>query len=183
MTYSEGYSLYEAEKLIYAFHELLENNCININFHSDLYWVGNKIIEFYKMHKNPKLRDTNIDVREEMQEALGFEDFISKIYSVRDHPKFKNLIPHIRLMNTASFSQIKTTTVLDQNSDKLFELYITSLCMMQFEDVHFAPPNDNKGKNPDIMFRYKNKRWAIACKVMHTDGIKVKSLGVLFPVA
>lgn len=175
--YKPYYTLEEALQRVYDFESLLAKHNIDIRQGSDLYRISFNVLEYFEKHKNPALRDNKSDIRPFIREVLGFNDFIAKIYSLQDNPNFAMLLPHLQLMNTSSSIPMTTKSlVTDQGSNKLFELYIASLCMHCFDNVKIENPSNSnaapQARNPDIMFDFNKRRWAISCKVMHSDNIK-----------
>lgn len=179
MKYKPYYTLEEAAQRVYNFHDLLFRYGIKINEKSDLYRISYNVLEHLEKHRCLSLRDPMADIRPYFREILGFNDFIGKIFSLADHPDFKILLQHLKLMNVSSIPQT-TKAITDDGSNKLFELYIAALCLHCFTDVDLESPGGRSKKakkdNPDVMFTFNNKSWAIACKVINTETIKIKTI-------
>jgi hypothetical protein len=166
------YSLEDASNRVINFQDLLRKHGITISPNSELDRISYIVLEQYEKHKHPELRNSMVDIRPEIREALGLNDFIIKIIAVSGHPDFDKLVPHLRLLNSSSIPQTTRSSVSDQGSNKLFELYLATLSLRCFEKVDIDSPERSLGDNPDIMFDFNKKRWSFACKVMHTDNIK-----------
>jgi len=170
-SYNPFYSLQNAAARVYAFLDLLDQLGIK-DKQSGLYRACIKVLEHHEYHEKPELRNGKTDNRADLQAIMGLNDFIAKILSARYHPQFNLLYPHLRLLPTALIPQTVPADVRDQGSNKLFELYLAILCLHCFSDVEVDSPENSKGDNPDIMFKFLNKKWGIACKVMHSAKVK-----------
>ncbi len=172
-------------KYFFEFEDLLKQYKIKIEFDNDLERVGLSIIalnDFYKgIHE---IKEAN-DIRSFMEELIGGYSIISKIVKVKDHINFINLIPHIKLLNKSRFFQNTKSVIYDrtlgsyinnQNSNKVFELFIASLIMEFSDSMELDDPNRSQGTNPDVMFNLGRKKYGIACKVINSDSIKSKTM-------
>jgi hypothetical protein len=60
----------------------------------------------------------------------------------------------------------------EQQNDFIAELRLAACCMLMMDTLNFDPPvgkKQVKGQNPDIIGRFKGKRWAVECKTLHPD--------------
>ena len=165
------YHLYSADKVL-AFEKRLNEIGIKINPDSDLYRIGFDVLEVYDKHKNPDLHDNYGDLRENMRQVMGFNNFIEKVTPLLNSEYIDEIIPHLELLNKSSIPQTMKAKVTDQGSNKLFELYTSGLCYPQFQNIRLDSPISSKGNNPDVMFSFENRRWGIACKVLHSPQIQ-----------
>lgn len=174
------YSYQEASLMVEQFERILNSVGIKIETGSDLERICLNVVDMLERHIKPELPNPIDDFRTYYSEVLGLNDLIAKIIRVENHPCFSNLIPHLKLLNEASVPQnIKTiitgTGTRDSNSNKLYELLIGAICMSFSSFVELETPNTKRGKikknNPDVLFSFCDEKWAIACKVMHTNNI------------
>lgn len=163
--------LYSSERAL-SFEKRLNDIGIEINPNSDLFRIGFDVLEVYEKYKNPDLHDNNEDIREYMSGVMGFNNFIEKLFPFIESEYVDRIKPHLRLLNESSIPQTIKAKTSDNGSNKLFELYIASLCYPQFENIRLDSPDNSKGDNPDIMFDYNGKCWGIACKVLHSPKTK-----------
>lgn len=159
--------LYSVEKVI-AFEKRLNEIGITINPDSDLFRIGFDVLEVYEKYKNPELLGSNEDFREKISSVLGFNNFIEKVFPIVNSEYIDRIKPHLELLNKSSIPLTKKAKITDQGSNKLFELYIASLCYPQFENIRIDSPDNSRGDNPDIMFDHNGQCWSIACKVLHS---------------
>lgn len=109
------------------------------------------------------------DPRRLVRAALGFVDLAGKVMSVADTSDFDKLRPHLAMVGQGSIIQNTTSSVLDEVSNKMIELYVACLAIKAgFSDVELDHPIRASGDNPDVMFDFRGKRWAIALKTLHS---------------
>lgn len=162
-----------SEQLIYDFEEVLNTNKLAIENNSDLERISISVFETNSKNKKEIQHDNSLDIRAIFADVAGIVEFVSKIVKHKDHPDFSKLIPHLHILNKASSAVLTSKSkITDDGNNKLMELYFALLCMDFAEKIDIDDPNNSKGDNPDIMFTYQDKRWAIACKAMHSDNEK-----------
>lgn len=131
------------------------------------------LVEFDEVAAGRAVHDSKTDHREKWRRALSLADFAEKIVLVRGHADFAQLIPHLRLLaEDFDLSQFSFTAKENQENNKVFELYVAAMAMHLMKDCAVDSPTNSKGNNPDILGEYSGKRWAIACKAMHTKSAK-----------
>jgi hypothetical protein len=80
------------------------------------------------------------------------------------------LVPHLRLLNRTNPSQYGPRAAHDQHSNKVFELQVATLAMQFASVVELEDPVKSAGvHNPDLLVRWHNRTWGIACKVPQTS--------------
>lgn len=82
--------------------------------------------------------------------------------------KFKCLEPWLRLFASTPAAQLAQTTPAvpgDQQSDKMFEFLVALALLPHIEDV---ASDRGDGRNPDLLFRYRGRKWGIACKRLYS---------------
>lgn len=162
-----------SEELIFDFETLLKDNGLVIKKDSDLEKISFAILETNSKYKKEIIHDNSIDIRDLFSDFAGLVDIAGKIVKNKTHPDFKQLLPHLEVLNKAGTAVLTTKSkITDDGNNKLMELYIALLCMRFATNIRLDDPNNSKGDNPDIMFTYRNKEWAIACKALHSANEK-----------
>jgi hypothetical protein len=174
LSMQDTHTFSEAEQLVMRFERLLKSINIEIRRGSVLETLCLNTIDLYHKHEHPEIRPgDSIDVRPRYREMVGLFDLLVKLVSCEGHRAFSRLTPHLRLLNDGNPLQSVTTSVLDQENNKLFELYIASLCIgIPVEDVLLDDPNASVGDNPDVLATYEGVRWGLACKALHSAAPK-----------
>ena len=119
--------------------------------------------------KNPELAvgEERLKV---LRDAAGMHDLAAKVLSTESLPEFPKCLDHLRLIAkpdpAASIGQLGPGSVLDDTVRKMTELYIGCFAAHCGEDLLLDSPNAAKGDNPDVMFRYREKLWALAIKTI-----------------
>lgn len=158
-----------SETEIFEFEQLLNANGLTVQTDSDLERILLAVIETNEKHKKEIEHDNNIDIRLIFSDVAGIVDFVKQILKHKNHSDFKQIIPHLHLLNSASSSTLTSKSkITDDGNNKLMELYIALLCMSFATNVRLDDPKNSKGDNPDVMFEFNNKKWAIACKALHS---------------
>jgi hypothetical protein len=164
------YPFQQSEQLVRLFEELLKTNGITIQSDSDLERVCLKAMEINAKYKKEITHNNRTDIRKDFAEMAGLTDFMQQITKHQNHKDFNKLILHLNLLNTADNSVLTTKSkITDDSNNKLFELYIALLWMTFSQNIELDNPKNSKGDNPDIMFDFLNKKWAIACKSLHSN--------------
>lgn len=109
------------------------------------------------------------DPRPVVRAALGFVDLAGKVMSTQNSPDFDKLRAHLAMLSSGSTLQNTAATVLDDVANKMIELYVACLAIRAgFTNVDVDHPVNASGTNPDVMFDFRGKRWAIALKTLHS---------------
>lgn len=167
------YPFDESEARVGEFEDLLKSHNIIIQDNSDLESVCLAVMEVNAKHKNEEVHDNQLDIRETFSDVAGIVEFIDKILKHKDHADFNQVVPHLRLMSEANTAVLTTKSkVTDAANNKLLELYVALLCMSFASEIRLDDPEDSKGDNPDVMFKYRDQDWAIACKALHSINAK-----------
>ncbi len=169
MIKDQFYSFFDAQKLVDQFEQVLNNNGIEITPGSELERLCLNITDLVEKHLNPRLREENHDHRPYFRECLGLNDLITKIVKSSSHPNFQSLLPYLKKLNDNNPIQNTQTSVLNQYNNKLFELYISTLCLnMNGANLSIDDPDHSVGDNPDILVKIDGKVWGFACKTLHS---------------
>jgi hypothetical protein len=172
--HKDTYTFAQAQDLVMRFERLLKSIEIQIRPGSILERLCLNTIDLCEKHEHPELRPAeSVDVRPSYREMVGLFDLLVKLVSSEGHPAFPRLAPHLRLLNDGNPLQSVTTSVLDQENNKLFELYVAALCLgVPVDDVELDDPTFSQGDNPDVLATYESKRWGLACKALHSAAPK-----------
>jgi hypothetical protein len=123
-----------------------------------------------------KIKPGDEPTREKMAEAAGVDDFIRRLWVVRNNPLLKELVPHIPLLlNNENISPlIKNDPKQNETHDKLFELYTALLLLPLCEKIDLDHP-DKSGKKsggkkrPDIKATIDGRLWSFECKAISSN--------------
>ena len=169
MIRDQFYTFFDAERLVGDFENVLKENGINIASRSELERLCLNITDLVEKHIKPHLRDENHDIRPYFRECLGLTDLITKIVKSSKHPNFQTLLPYLEKLNDNNPIQNTKTSVLDQYNNKLFELYIATLCLnLNGSSIAIDDPDYSVGDNPDILVEINGKLWGFGCKTLHS---------------
>lgn len=161
--------------IIISFEEVCEEKLgYVIPKESGFYKLVDMTLELYSRYKNEKKNLPWHDPREEYTKVFGFIDLLLKLISVCEHESFLKLKDHIELLGTdAEIVQNFVSRVTDQETNKIFELYIASACLRFADDIDLDhPKHSSGGENPDVIIKYNGISWGIACKMVHTNNFK-----------
>jgi hypothetical protein len=161
------------QKQLFEFEEILKSNGLSISSHSDLESISLDIIKCNKIYTEGITHNEKEDIRAFFSRVAGLVEIVRKILKQRNHPEFKQVIPHLELLNKSRSVPLTTISgVTDEANNKLFELYIGLLVMDFGANILLDDPKNAKGDNPDVLFDFQGKRWAIACKALHSKNEK-----------
>ncbi|HDH12593.1 MAG TPA: hypothetical protein ENG83_10450 [Nitrospirae bacterium] len=170
MQQNQFYSFFDAEVLVYKFEEVLKKYQIEIYKNSELEGLCLNIIDIVEKHLKPKLRNPEIDIRSYFREFVGLQDLITKIIKFEKNEYFGQLIPHLKKLNDSNPLQSIKTSILNQENNKIFELFIATLCLnLNTEEIKVDDPDKSKGDNPDVIAKIDGKKWGLGCKAIHSS--------------
>lgn len=149
---------------------VLDDLDIPIKCDSDLEHICLKLYELPKREFETIVG--NEDLRKVYEDLMGVWSLITKLNYVHKNHEIEKFREHIKLMNDTSSSQMKKVLV-DESANKLFELNIGLVCEVFGEELKLENPKGEGSKNnPDILFKYENYLWGIACKRLSSDNPK-----------
>ncbi len=142
-------------------------------------------IEYLKVKKNlGKLIDFKFENEKiilplnpnEIREIVLLLKLSESIIKIQENSQFEKLVPHLRLLKKCYFFGRPLTdsknTIWEENTNKMFELFIaTGLLEIGF-DLDIAKPTGNNGERPDIYIRIDDIRYGIECKVINSNIFK-----------
>jgi hypothetical protein len=163
----EGFTLAEAQARTVALEKLLRDHGVVLRSGVPLEAIALSVFEALYKHQTP-LADDRDDIRITFKHLIGLNELAGLILSVRDHPDFGKLIPHLHLLNEGVSIQNMPAPVVDQATNKVFELFAAILALHCGRDLELDDAAAN-GRNPDVLFTVQGRRWGIACKVLHAN--------------
>jgi hypothetical protein len=160
------YTFTHAQELVMRFERVLLSIGIKIRPGSILERLCLNTVDLCEKHEHPELRPADsVDIRPSYREMVGLFDLLVKLVSCEGHLAFPQLAPHLQLLNAGNPLQSVSTSVLDQDNNKLFELFLAALCLgVPVDDIVLDDPHSSRGDNPDVLATYQGKRWGLACK-------------------
>ena len=157
-----------AEETAFALEGLLRRHCIAIQPGSPLESAVLNAMLIAERKRSGVKAVGDEDVRDSYRVLAGIHELSNLILSVRDHPSFTSLLPHLRLLNDGAALQNTKSHSGDSVTNKLFELLMAAIAMNCGSDVVLDDPIRSDGTNPDILATLGGRRWGIACKVLHS---------------
>jgi hypothetical protein len=172
--HTNTYTFAHAQDLVMRFERVLLSIGIKIKPGSVLEQLCLNTVDLCEKHEHPELRPADsVDVRPSYREMVGLFDLLVKLVSCEGHPAFPQLAKHLQLLNAGNPLQSVSTSVLDQENNKLFELFVAAVCLgVPVDDVILDDPQSSRGDNPDVIATYDGKRWGLACKALHSASPK-----------
>ena len=114
-----------SETEVFEFEKLLNANGLIIQKGSDLERILLAVVETNEKYKKEIEHDNNIDIRLIFSDVAGIVDFVKQILKQKNHSDFKQIIPHLHLLNTATSSTLTSKSkITDDGNNKLMELYM-----------------------------------------------------------
>lgn len=107
----------------------------------------------------------SVEAHRQFLDTAALAELATRLLSVRDHPSFPGLLPHLELLNEGDPRQAGRARATDQAARKLFELFTALLAMRFADSVELEHPVHGSRDNPDVVLRYRGKLWGLACKV------------------
>ncbi|ESY94854.1 hypothetical protein X738_23135 [Mesorhizobium sp. LNHC209A00] len=153
-----------AGKVADEFIELLEATGVDLKAHSQTEGDALAMMQVLEIWRGRAAMPK--DPRAVIRAALGFVDLAGKLLAVKGHSDFDQLRPHLMNLASGSVLQNRFAPVTDAVSNKMAELYIASLVMSFASNVVVDHPDRSKGDNPDVMFTFRGRPWAIAVKTL-----------------
>ena len=167
----EIFTFGELQGLIFDFEKLVkEKNAVLVEPGSKCEAAALAMMEMLATYKGEMPHNMKRDYREDWRRALSLGDILRKIMSLRNHPVFNTMWPHLMLLlGGGEIAQNLWSAKEDQNPNKVFELYVALLVLPVCTQMDLDDPNvSSGGKNPDIIAEINGESWAFACKAMHS---------------
>ncbi|MCX6995799.1 MAG: hypothetical protein NTV49_01620 [Kiritimatiellaeota bacterium] len=158
-------SFTDLEVLAFDFERVLKKHGVKISNGTELESAVLAVIDLLGKGLYPGLRDPLQDIRPYFSDILGLWTFMTKIVRLQNHKDFKQLVPHLELLNNGKVVQNQKSLVSDDACNKLFELLLALICMDVGIDLRMDGPQKSVGDNPDVICTIEGRRWGFACKV------------------
>lgn len=163
-----GYRLGQAEQRTLRLEALLRKHGLHIASTSALEAIALSVFQVLYERESPPFENF-ADVRERWKHLIGMNELAGLILSVEAHPEFAKLIPALDLLNQGMSIQNMPSSVRDQATNKVFELFAGILSLNSGGTDIELDDEDGKGLNPDVLVTIDGRRWGIACKAFHGD--------------
>ncbi len=136
------------------------------------------LLKIQRINLKEAQSDNSKDEREEWRRGFSLGDLALKLVAAHNAKpdEFKKLKSHLLLLSKDaelslfSFSQGRIPE--EQQTDFIAELHLAACCIQMMDHLEFDPPSgkkSTKGKNPDIIGQFNDRRWAIESKTLHPD--------------
>jgi hypothetical protein len=175
-------SFEEIEKSIFHFERVLRSFGINIESGSRLEAACLSGIHMLMAKTGTARVSPCADIRPSLIDVCGLWQFVERVNRLEGTPFLQELVPHLHLLMEGDFAQNRKSDRHDAASNKLFELLVGLSAADIGADTELDHPDASTGHNPDVLttiqtggpaFRIpERKRWAFACKTLHSDAPK-----------
>jgi hypothetical protein len=161
----EGYRLSQAAERTIALERLLRSHGIIVQTGTHLETMALNVFDALYLRES-STSDESADIREPIKHLIGLNELACLILGVQQHPEFFKLVPFLRLLNEGMSIQNMPSPVIDQATNKVFELVAAVLALHCGTDLELDDKSA-KGRNPDVLITIRGRRWGIACKALH----------------
>jgi hypothetical protein len=161
----EGYRLSQAAERTVALEGLLRSHGIVVQTGTHLERMALNVFDALYQRES-STSDQTADIREPIKHLIGLNELACLILGVQQHPEFFKLVPFLRLLNEGMSIQNMPSPVIDQATNKVFELVAAVLALHCGTDLELDDESA-KGRNPDVLITIRGRRWGIACKALH----------------
>lgn len=156
-----------------SFDHALQGLGIRVAPGSALEAVALLILELENRRLSISRHDSKEDIRPDWRRVTSLLETVKLFNALyqRSPELTKPFIPHLKLLNEAPEVAQNTRHLLDEASNKLFELFFGLICSPCGTDLvldHPKPPRP-RGDNPDILISIGGRRWGFACKVIQGE--------------
>lgn len=143
-------NLIDAMKVVDEFELLLEKYGISIKSHVE---TKANMLPIWNILNH--LRNKNIENPDQYRDlytaGAAVHDLAAKVIAVADHPNFKQLIPHLKMLNDGAVHLTEDPPANADTYNKLIEIYWACLLMASGVNVELDDPEHSTGKNPDVI--------------------------------
>jgi len=175
-------SFEEIEASIFQFERVLRSNGIDIESGSQVESACLSGIHILMAKNGTAKVPPNTDIRPSFVDACGLWQFIERVNRLEGTQFLPQLAPHLHLLMEGDFAQNRKSGRQDYASNKLFKLLVGLSAADIGTNTELDHPAASTGLNPDVLttietrgpaFRVlETKRWAFACKTLHSDAPK-----------
>ena len=163
-----GWRYDEGQVSALALEQLLKKHGISIASGSALETHVLRVLELVDRKARGDIRAEREDIRPLYRTLIGVHELASLLLQVQESPEFSAFLPHLRLLNEGDALQNTRSSVVDQATNKLFELYMGAVALQCGRELELDNPFESSGDNPDVLITIGDRRWGIACKVLHS---------------
>jgi hypothetical protein len=166
----ETFALSDLQRLVFDFESLAEKKAALIPPGSKFEAASLALMEMLETYTRKVPHDTKRDYRDDWRRALSLGEILRKAIILQPCPMFDKVWPHLLLLlSGGEIGQNLWSPKEDQNTDKVFELYVALMILPICAGIELDDPvKSSGGKNPDILAEIYGASWACACKAMHT---------------
>jgi len=156
----------DAGRLMDVLEQVFRDLNLDIPAHCGLaeIWLEASEMENRRLGKTPV--DLTKDMRPTQRRIVGLLHLASLIVRAHRRADAVHMKDHLRLVTTCSFAQ-NVKAISDEGSNKVFELLMGLVASEVGTNVDMDSPRHAQGDNPDVLFKFQARRWAIACKVVN----------------
>jgi hypothetical protein len=126
---AERYTFEAAEQNAIQLEALLKRFGIKVRVGSDLEASALSVVEILERRRSEAVADWTKDLRTNVANVVGLSEFGAQLLAARSHSDFGQLIPHLELLNEGQVVQTRNASVLDQPTNKIFELIVACWAM------------------------------------------------------
>ncbi len=165
MTSLDRFAFERSRQALFELEALLGRHSIAIKRGSPLEAAGLNVLRVTE-----KAVDLSHDMRVVLRDLVGLTELATQLQRHEHHPLFHKLVPHLQLFAADAIAlQVGESSVIDQDTNKVFELLVACWLLPLVDDIELDDPKkSSRGTNPDIVANIRGLRWGIACKVMHS---------------
>jgi hypothetical protein len=178
--FPQAFTLADNLRVALAFEALLQRQGFQVPHNSPLEKGILTALEMFETYKDKSIHDLKSDCRERWRQAFSFVEIARKILKAEHHPDFGQLVEHLGLLTEGgdlsqfSMISISATPKEKDTNNKIFELFVAGILFRMLSNIELDKVKASKGdkRNPDVIGKYKGKRWGFACKTSHTKSPK-----------
>ncbi|ABE62191.1 hypothetical protein Nham_1367 [Nitrobacter hamburgensis X14] len=139
-----------ASDLVDRFEELLAKHSISVPRHAE---TGADMLPFRSILDRLKagFSGTPDDLRTDYTAAIAVHDLAAKVLQVKDHPRFRDLLPHLEILAKGAIHLTEPPPAYPDGYNKLIEVYWACLALSAGLTIDLDHPTDSTGRNPDVI--------------------------------
>ncbi len=164
----DGYRIGQAQDRAVRLESLLRQHGVELSSNAPLEAIALSVFQvLYQRDDGPA--DDAADIRDQWKHLIGMNELAGLLLSVKNHPEFGKLVPALQLLNQGMSIQNMPSPVLDEATNKVFELFAGVLSLHSGGSDIELDDAKARGRNPDVLVTIDGRRWGIACKALHGD--------------
>lgn len=171
MEHPETRTFDHARQIAERFEVVLDSYGVEISTGSELEAAVFEMMDLEDRRRGRSIVVPGEDIRASMARTLGVLHFAELVVATHARGRqLHSLLPHLRLLNEGATAQ-NIRRIGDEAANKIFEVLNGLACMNFATQVQLDDPVHSKGDNPDILFQFMNRQWALACKVPNGESM------------